>query len=122
LLKCCGNCCDSKRDAGLLSVEFVIWVLRIIGVPPANCRSFEYSSLIGLPNVLSPAKSNPQVSVIDLDEFDRSMYVFGEVNVIPGVGVSLSLIFKVCVNFDMCWEIVLLSSKDLQVLVVKSSI
>ena len=73
LLKCCGNCCDSERDAGLLSIEFVIWVLRIVGIPPANCWSFEYSSLIGLPNVLFPAKSNPQVSVVDLDKFDRSV-------------------------------------------------
>jgi len=48
--------------------------------------------------------------------------VFGEIDVIPGVGVSLSLIFRVCINFDMCWEIILLSPKDLQVLVVKSPV
>jgi len=29
LLKCCGNCCDSERDAGLLSIECMVWVLRV---------------------------------------------------------------------------------------------
>jgi len=29
LLKCCGNCCDSMRGAGLLFVKDVIRVLRV---------------------------------------------------------------------------------------------
>ena len=29
LLKCCGNCCKSERDAGLLFIEYVVWVLRV---------------------------------------------------------------------------------------------
>jgi len=29
LLKCCGNCCDSKRDTGLLFVKDVVGVLRL---------------------------------------------------------------------------------------------
>jgi len=29
LLKCCGNCCDSKRDAGLLLVNAVVGMLRV---------------------------------------------------------------------------------------------
>jgi len=36
LLKCCGNCCDSERDAGLLFVKDVIWVLRVRYDPPAD--------------------------------------------------------------------------------------
>jgi len=29
LLKCCGNCCNSERDAGLLFVNDVVGVLRV---------------------------------------------------------------------------------------------
>jgi len=29
LLKCCGNCCNGERDAGLLFVKDVIGVLRV---------------------------------------------------------------------------------------------
>ena len=29
LLKCCGNCCDSERDAGLLFVKGVVGMLRV---------------------------------------------------------------------------------------------
>jgi len=29
LLKCCGNCCDSERDAGLLLINDVIGMLRV---------------------------------------------------------------------------------------------
>ena len=36
LLKCCGNCCNSKRDAGLLFVEYVVRMLGVQYNPPAN--------------------------------------------------------------------------------------
>jgi len=29
LLKCCGNCCNSERDAGLLFVKDVVGMLRV---------------------------------------------------------------------------------------------
>jgi len=29
LLKCCGNCCDSERDTGLLFIKDVVGVLRV---------------------------------------------------------------------------------------------
>jgi len=29
LLKCCGNCCNSERDAGLLFVKDMVGVLRV---------------------------------------------------------------------------------------------
>jgi len=48
-----------------------------------------------------PADLNPKVGVIYLDKFDRDM-VFSEVNVISSFGVSLSVVFKVCIYFDMC--------------------
>jgi len=44
------------------------------------------------------------------------------VKVISGVGMSWSLIFKVYVNFDMFWEIVLLSPEDLDKVVTECSV
>jgi len=29
LLKCCGNCCDSERDAGLLFMKDMVGMLRV---------------------------------------------------------------------------------------------
>jgi len=29
LLKCCGNCCNGERDAGLLDVKYVVGMLRV---------------------------------------------------------------------------------------------
>jgi len=29
LLKCCGNCCDGERDAGLLFIKYMVGVLRV---------------------------------------------------------------------------------------------
>ena len=44
-----------------------------------------------------------------MDEFDRDVVLLFRVDVVSGVGVALSLVFKVCVFCDVCWEIVLLS-------------
>ena len=49
------------------------------------------------------------VGVVGVDEFDRDVALLFRVNVVPGVGVSLSLVFKVCLFCDVCWEVVLLS-------------
>jgi len=43
LLKCCGNCCDSMRDAGLLFVIDVVGMLRVNDEPPADFWSIVYS-------------------------------------------------------------------------------
>ena len=95
LLKCCGNCCDSKRDAGLLSIECVVWVLRVWFNPPANVWTVVYSSFIGLPLVLSPEEFDPVVGFICMDEFKRSMCFPRGVNIVPSIGVSWSLIVEV---------------------------
>jgi len=43
LLKCCGNCCDSMRDAGLLFAIDVVGMLWVDDEPPANFWSVIYS-------------------------------------------------------------------------------
>ena len=62
-----------------------------------------------VPAVFSVDKFYPEVGVVDVDEFDRNVALLFRVDVIPGVGVSVSLVFKVGLFYDMCWEIVLLS-------------
>ena len=44
-----------------------------------------------------------------MDEFDRNVAFLFRVDVVPSVGVSMSLVFKVCLFCDVHWEIVLLS-------------
>jgi len=58
------------------------------------------------------------IGVVDLDEFDRSLC--GSIKVVSGVRMSWSLIVEVNVCFDVCWEIVLLSPKDLYELIAES--
>jgi len=53
------------------------------------------------------------VSSVGLNEFDRRVLSSLGVKVISGIGMSWSLIFKVYVNFNMFWEIILLSPEDL---------
>jgi len=53
------------------------------------------------------------VSSVGLDEFDRRMLSSWGVKVISGIGMSWSLIVEVYVNFNVFWEIVLLSPEDL---------
>ena len=54
-------------------------------------------------------KFYPKVGVVDVDEFDRNVTLLFRVDVIPGIGVSVSLVFKVCVFCNVRWEVVLLS-------------
>ena len=49
------------------------------------------------------------VGIVGVDEFDRNVALLFRVNVVPSVRVSLSLVFKVRLFCDVCWEIVLLS-------------
>ena len=83
----------------------VMWMLRVCFFPPAKCWGFKDSSLICDLLVVFPKKSCPEANIIYCsDEFHRSM-------------CSFWIVFKVCVNFDMCWKIVLLSPMNLFVLV-----
>ena len=56
-----------------------------------------------------------------MDKFNRDMISSVGVKVIPSIRVSLSLVFKICILCDMCWEIILLSPVNLFVFVCKFS-
>jgi len=59
------------------------------------------------------------VSSVGLDEFDRHVLSSWGIKVVSGVGMSWSLIVEVYINFNVFWEIVLLSPEDLCRLVAK---
>jgi len=59
------------------------------------------------------------VGAIGLDEFDRCVLFSLGIKVVSGIGMSWSLIIKVYVNFNVFWEIILLSPEDLCKLVAK---
>jgi len=59
------------------------------------------------------------VGTIGLDEFDRRVLFSLGIKVVSGIGMSWSLIVEVYVNFNMLWEIVLLSPEDLCKLVAE---
>jgi len=69
----------------------------------------EYSSLVGNPLFIFPEDFDPIVFIFYFDEFNSSVCFLWEVDVISGIFVSVSVIFEVCVTFDVFWEIVLLS-------------
>ena len=88
----------------------VVWVLWVRFNPPAKYKGCLDDSLLGcIPAVFSVDKFYPEVGVVDVDEFDRDVVLLFRVDVVPGVGVSVSLVFKVRLFCDVCWEIVLLS-------------
>ena len=88
----------------------VVWVLWVRFNPPAKYKGCLDDSLLGcIPAIFSVDKFYPRVGVVGVDEFDRDVILLFRIDVIPSVGVSLSLVFKVCVFCDVCWEIVLLS-------------
>ena len=67
------------------------------------------SFLSCIPAVFSVDKFYPRVGVVGVNEFDRNVALLFRVDVVPSVGVALSLIFKVCLFCNVRWEIVLLS-------------
>ena len=67
------------------------------------------SLLSCIPAVFSVDKFYPKVGIVNVDKFDGNVTLLFRVDVIPGVGISVSLVLKVCVFCDVCWEIVLLS-------------
>jgi len=78
--------------------------------------------LIGNPSIVSEEKSNPEVGVIGLDKFDRHMGLLWKINVVPSVFVLVSVVFKVCISFDVYWKIILLSPEDLYVFITDDSV
>jgi len=70
---------------------------------------------------LSEGELDPDVGVVSFDKFEGSFASCG-IKVISGVRMSCSLIFEVCINFDVRWEIVLLSPEDLYELVTELSV
>jgi len=52
------------------------------------------------------------VGSVGLNEFDRRVLSSWGVKVISSIGMSWSLIIKVYVDFNVLWEIVLLSPED----------
>jgi len=87
----------------------VVRVLRICFYPVTELWGMEYSSLVCVPLVIFPEEFYPIVFVFYFDEFDGSVCFLWEIDVISGVFMSGSVIFKVRFAFDVCWEIVLLS-------------
>ena len=78
--------------------------------PPAEYKGcLDNPFLSCIPAVFSVDEFYPEVGVVDMDEFDGNVALFLRVNIIPGIRVSVSLVFKVRLFCDMCWEIVLLS-------------
>ena len=123
LLKCGGNCCESERDAGLLSFSCVVGMLRVDDEPPAKIWVVsDDSSLVSNPGIVVSVKLDPKISFVCLDEFDRDGPSTWSVKVISGVRIVYSVVFKVCVLCDVCWEIVLLSPDDACKLVVEYSV
>jgi len=59
------------------------------------------------------------VGAVGLDEFDRHVLFSWGIKVVSCVRMSWSLIVEVYINFNMLWEIVLLSPEDLCKLVAK---
>ena len=53
------------------------------------------------------------VGAVGLNEFDRRVLFLLGIKVVSCVGMSWSLIVKVYINFNVFWEIVLLSPEDL---------
>jgi len=95
----------------------MIWVLRICFFPVASCWGVKDSSLICDPLVIFPKESYPEIIIVYFDEFNSCMCSFWEVNVVSSVFMSRSVIFKVYLDFDVLWKIVLLSSVNSPVLV-----
>jgi len=88
LLKYGGNCCESERDAGLLSFRYVVGMLRVDDEPPAKIWVIsDNSSLVSNPGIVVSVKLNPKIGVVCLNKFDRDSSSSCGVKVIPGVKI-----------------------------------
>jgi len=95
----------------------VMWVLRICFFPSAKLLGVKYSSLVCDPLVVFPEESYLEIGVVYFDKFNICMCFLWEIDIVPSIFVSGSVIFKVCFDFNMLWKIVLLSSVNSLVLV-----
>jgi len=100
----------------------VLWInmMGVLGVcffPIPGSWGVKDSSLVCDPLVVFPEESYPEVFVANFDEFNSCMVSFGEIDVVSGVFMSGSVIFKVYLDFYVLWEVVLLSPMNSSVLV-----
>ena len=98
-------------------------MLRVDDEPPAKIWVVsDNSSLVSNPGVVVSVKLDPKISFVCLDKFDRDGPSTWSVKVISSVRIVYSVVFKVCVFCDVCWEIILLSPNDSCKLVIKCSV
>ena len=94
----------------------IMRVLRVCFFPSTEFRGVKYSSLVRVPLVVFPEEFYPKIVIFYFDEFNGSVCFLWEIDIVSGVFMSRSVVFKVCFAFDVCWEIVLLSPVDSLVL------
>jgi len=88
LLKCSGNCCESERDAGLLSFGYVVGMLRVDDKPPAEIWVVsDNSSLVSDPGIVMSVKLDPEIGVICLNKFNREAFSSWGVKIVSGAGI-----------------------------------
>ena len=81
----------------------VVWVLGVCFVLPAKMWAVSDNSCLSCnPSVVSPMELYPKIGVICLDEFNGDVYSACSIDIVPSVRVSLSLVFKVYIYFDVC--------------------
>jgi len=69
----------------------------------------KYSSLVCGPLFIFPDESYPEIFIFYFDKFNSCVGFLWEIDVVSGVFMSGSVVFKVCFAFNVCWEIILLS-------------
>jgi len=117
------RCASRMRSSLSCLFCYVVGVLRVNDEPPAKIWVVsDNSSLVSNPGIVVLVKLDPKVGVVCLNKFDRDGPSTWGVKVISGVEIVYSVVFKVCVLCDVCWEIVLLSSDDACKLVVECSV
>jgi len=100
----------------------VLWVnvMGVLGIhffPIPSSWGVKDSSLIGDPLVIFPEESYPEIFIVNFDKFNSCVVPFGEIDIISGIFMSGSVVFKVYLNFYVIWEIVLLSPMNSSILV-----
>jgi len=101
----------------------MVGMLWVDDEPPAKIWVVsDNSSLVSNPGVVVLVKLDPKIGIVCLNKFDRDGPSTWSVKVISGVKIVYSVVFKVCVLCDVCWEIVLLSPSDTCKFVVECSV
>jgi len=104
------NFCFWLLDSSVKCWAEVLWVnmmgvLRICFFPSTKFLSVEYSSLVCVPLVVFPEDFYPKVVIFYFDKFNRSACFLWEVDVVSGIFMSRSVVFKVCFAFDVLWRL-----------------